>query len=81
HRRPLVLIHKESFATRMEAENREKQIKSYKGGQAFKRLIDGRSSRPAAGPPPHHIIPSGIFEQTMKPGPGWVFLSPEIRDI
>ncbi|MCF7822872.1 MAG: GIY-YIG nuclease family protein [Candidatus Marinimicrobia bacterium] len=44
-RRPLVLIHKEEFDSRESAETREKQIKSYKGGIAFKKLISGSSSR------------------------------------
>ncbi|KMQ49614.1 hypothetical protein CHISP_3486 [Chitinispirillum alkaliphilum] len=33
-----VLVHKEEFATRRESLIREKEIKSYKGGEAFKRL-------------------------------------------
>ena len=39
HRRPLGIIHFEVFDTREEAETREKQIKSWKGGDAFKVLI------------------------------------------
>ena len=46
YRRPLFVIYFETFNTRAEAEGREKQIKSYKGGRAFKSLIDGSSSRP-----------------------------------
>ena len=38
---PHILIHKEEFASKREALIREKQIKSYKGGRAFKRLIQG----------------------------------------
>ena len=36
---PWELIHTEEFTTRAEAVRRERQIKSYKGGEAFKRLI------------------------------------------
>ena len=35
------LVYKEEFKTRIEAIKREKQIKSYKGGNGFKRLIAG----------------------------------------
>ena len=35
------LIYKEKFALRMDAKPREKQIKSHKGGNAFKKLIAG----------------------------------------
>jgi len=38
-RGPFKLIYKESFDTRAEAIKRERQIKKYKGGNAFKRLI------------------------------------------
>ena len=37
--RPWKTIYQESFKTRAEAMQREKQIKSYKGGEAFKRLL------------------------------------------
>ena len=37
--RPWDLVYEESFETRPEAVRREKQIKSYKGGEAFKKLI------------------------------------------
>ncbi|HUY69712.1 MAG TPA: GIY-YIG nuclease family protein [Candidatus Tyrphobacter sp.] len=40
-RGPWVLIHKELYKTKREAWERERQIKSYKGGEAFKKLIDG----------------------------------------
>ncbi len=33
------LIYKEEYNSKIEAINREKQIKSYKGGNAFKRLV------------------------------------------
>jgi len=39
NRIPFILIYSEKFVSRSEAEVREKQIKSYKGGMAFKRLI------------------------------------------
>ncbi|NMB84395.1 GIY-YIG nuclease family protein [Candidatus Roizmanbacteria bacterium] len=34
-----VLVYKEEFKTNIEAKKREKMIKSYKGGNAFKKLI------------------------------------------
>ncbi|MFA6909451.1 MAG: GIY-YIG nuclease family protein [Patescibacteria group bacterium] len=34
-----ILQHKEEFPTKQEAYKREMQIKSYKGGEAFKKLI------------------------------------------
>ena len=37
---PLFLIHIETFKTLGEARKRENQIKSYKGGEAFKKLIN-----------------------------------------
>lgn len=40
HRIPLTLIHKEEYPTRELAMAREKQIKSYKGGNAFKKLLN-----------------------------------------
>ena len=33
------LVYEEEFKTRLEAIKRERQIKSYKGGNAFKKLI------------------------------------------
>ncbi len=36
---PWELIHHEDFATRGEAQKREYQVKSYKGGEAFKKLV------------------------------------------
>ena len=44
-RRPLDVVHVEQYVTRELAESREKQIKSYKGGEAFKKLMEGSSSR------------------------------------
>ena len=39
HRGPFKLIMSEEYADRSAALKREKQIKSWKGGQAFKKLI------------------------------------------
>ncbi len=39
YRKPFELIHKETYTSRTEAYFREKEIKSYKGGEAFKKLI------------------------------------------
>jgi len=39
NRRPLEIVYTEEYATRSEAVARERQIKSYKGGVAFKRLL------------------------------------------
>jgi putative endonuclease len=39
HRSPFKLIHFEKFASKSESLRRELQIKSYKGGEAFKNLI------------------------------------------
>lgn len=39
HKGPWILIHTESFSSKIEAWNRERQIKSYKGGNAFKKLL------------------------------------------
>ena len=41
HRIPFILILVEQFETREQALKREKQIKSWKGGNAFKMLIAG----------------------------------------
>ena len=43
HRIPFKLVLTETFETRKEALKREKQIKSWKGGEALKKLIEGRS--------------------------------------
>jgi putative endonuclease len=40
-RLPMFLIHLETFQTLGEARKRENKIKSYKGGEAFKKLING----------------------------------------
>jgi len=39
HRIPFELVYKEEYPTKEEALRREKQIKSYKGGEAFKKLV------------------------------------------
>ena len=39
YRGPFELVYYEKFPTRLEAIRREKQIKSYKGGDAFKTLL------------------------------------------
>ena len=41
NRIPFILVYKEELTTKSEALIREKQIKSYKGGNAFKKLIGG----------------------------------------
>jgi len=40
YRGPFALVHREEYSTKLEAIRREKQIKSYKGGEAFKRLLN-----------------------------------------
>ena len=40
HRIPFQLIYFEEYQTKREALRREKQIKSYKGGEAFKNLLN-----------------------------------------
>ncbi|MFA6132096.1 MAG: GIY-YIG nuclease family protein [Patescibacteria group bacterium] len=37
--RPWVLVYEEKFETKTEARKRENQIKKYKGGRAFKKLV------------------------------------------
>ncbi len=41
NRTPFIIILIEEFLTRNDALKREKQIKSWKGGHAFKRLLEG----------------------------------------
>jgi len=48
--RPWKLVYWEKFATKTEARKRENQIKSYKHGEAFKKLI--RSNPADGGIPP-----------------------------
>lgn len=38
--RPWVVVHFEKFNNQTEAYSREKEIKSYKGGNAFKKLLN-----------------------------------------
>ena len=42
HRIPFILVCQEELANKTEALVREKQIKSYKGGEAFRKLIAGK---------------------------------------
>ena len=42
HRIPFILVYQEELANKTEALVREKQIKSYKGGEAFRKLIAGK---------------------------------------
>ena len=42
HKGPFRVIYKEEFNTKTEAQRREHQLKRYKGGRAFKRLIDSK---------------------------------------
>ena len=39
---PWILVYKEEFEDKESAWKRERQIKKYKGGEAFKKLIQGR---------------------------------------
>jgi putative endonuclease len=39
NRVPFVLVYQEEFTNRCQALKREKQIKAYKGGDAFKKLV------------------------------------------
>jgi len=41
NRTPFILVLSEEYENRTQALQREKQIKSWKGGAAFKKLIDG----------------------------------------
>ena len=45
HRRPLRLVYFEEYSSKSDAEAREKQIKSWKGGAAFKQLLVESSPR------------------------------------
>ncbi len=44
HKGPYGLVYKQGFEHKQDALIREKQIKSYKGGRAFKKLIASPSS-------------------------------------
>ena len=46
NRIPFKLVHSEKYGTKKEALQREKQIKAYKGGNAFKKLINGKCVAP-----------------------------------
>lgn len=39
---PLEIIYQECYLSREEARRRELQIKSYKSGEAFKRILEGK---------------------------------------
>jgi putative endonuclease len=39
---PLYIIYTEEFLTKQRAFSRERQIKKYKGGEVFKRLVSGK---------------------------------------
>jgi putative endonuclease len=41
YRTPFILVYTEAFSDKHTAEKREKQIKSYKGGDAFRKLHEG----------------------------------------
>jgi len=41
HRRPLELIYWEEYQSKSRAKERERQIKSWKGGEAFRKLVLG----------------------------------------
>lgn len=41
HRIPMKVAYYEEFNTKKEAKQREKQVKSWKGGNAFKNLLKG----------------------------------------
>lgn len=43
-RRPLVIVYTETLESKSEGKKREKQIKAYKGGEAFKKLISSDSN-------------------------------------
>ena len=46
YRGPFELAYKEDFKTKLEASRRERQIKRYKGGEAFKKLISEKRLDP-----------------------------------
>ena len=48
HGGPFELIHSEEYTTKIEAIQREIQIKKYKGGQALKRLLTKTNSTPSS---------------------------------
>ena len=54
--KPWILVYSQSFETKSEAYKRELQIKSYKGGEAFKKLISKR-------------VDGGVVNRTRLPPP------------
>ena len=46
NRGPFVLVHQEIFETRQEAQERERTIKRYKGGEDFKKLFSQKPCDP-----------------------------------
>ena len=46
---PFIVVYSEEYQTKTEALAREKQIKSYKGGNAFKKLIEKGVAPPYIG--------------------------------
>ena len=44
YRGPFELIYQEKYATRLEASRREKRLKSYKGGEALKKLLSNNAT-------------------------------------
>ena len=46
YRGPFELAHKEILETKLEASRREAQIKRYKGGEAFKKLLSRNNTDP-----------------------------------
>ncbi len=44
NRAPFELVYYEEYESKSEAMKRERQLKSYKGGEAFRRLIEGRGA-------------------------------------
>ena len=45
NRLPVTIIYTEEYLTKRDAQLRERQIKAYKGGEAFKKLISRRGTR------------------------------------
>ncbi len=41
HRIPFVLVYSEEYKTKFEALKREREIKGYKGGNSFRKLLQG----------------------------------------
>ena len=44
NRRPLELVYFETYNTRVDALRRERVVKSYKGGEAFEKLVQGQDT-------------------------------------